>query len=93
MDGGVDDLTQAIRAHGNFVENVPFVLLAMALCELNGSSDLLLHVIGGMLIIGRILHARGLVINNFTLRRIGMILTFLSLFVSAGALIASVFMA
>ncbi len=54
MDGGNIQLAERIRRHGNFIENVPFILLLMALAELNGVANLWLHVSGTLLIIGRI---------------------------------------
>ena len=60
MDGGNIQLAERIRRHGNFFENVPFVLLLMALAELNGVGHMWLHISGGLLIIGRLLHAAGL---------------------------------
>jgi uncharacterized protein len=60
MDGGNIQLAERIRRHGNFIENVPFVLLLMALAELNGVANLWLHLSGTLLIVGRIVHAAGL---------------------------------
>lgn len=60
MDGGNIHLAERIRRHGNFIENVPLVLLLMALAELNGVGSMWLHASGGLLIIGRLLHAAGL---------------------------------
>lgn len=79
MDGGVKSLTRTIRAHGNFVENTPFVLIALAVCELNGSPDYLLHLIGGTLLIGRVAHAYAVIGGTFRFRQIGMVLTILSI--------------
>ena len=58
--GGHPALEQAIRAHGNFVEYVPLILLLLLLLELGGLRPLWLHVLGIALTIGRILHAWGL---------------------------------
>lgn len=60
MDGGNIHLAERIRRHGNFMENVPIILLLMALAELNGVGSMWLHISGGLLIIGRLLHAAGL---------------------------------
>lgn len=53
-------MLSAIRAHGNFAEYVPLTLLLMALCELAGVGALWLHLGGGLLLVGRILHAIGI---------------------------------
>ncbi len=60
MDGGNVQLAERIRRHGNFIENVPFILLLMALAELNGVANIWVHISGALLIVGRILHAAGL---------------------------------
>lgn len=58
--GGIKDLEQAIRAHGNFVEVVPFALILMILMEKAGVQPWVLHLYGVTLLIARILHALGL---------------------------------
>ena len=50
----------AIRAHGNATEWVPLLVLMMLVLELAGASHLWLHVAGGTLLVGRVLHAVGL---------------------------------
>jgi uncharacterized membrane protein YecN with MAPEG domain len=80
---------RAVRAHGNFAENVPFALLLMALCEINGLPDWALHVFGVVLLAGRVLHAHGIgqEPENFRWRVLGMSLTFTMLGVAAAALL------
>lgn len=59
-DGGEQELTRAIRVHGNFTETVPMVLLLMVLMEY--ALDLpaaALHVFGGALVLSRVLHWHG----------------------------------
>jgi len=71
-------LLEAVRRHGNFVEWVPFILLLMASCELNGFDSDYLHVAGLTLLFGRVLHPFGIkhkVIPQ-PLRAAGTILTF-----------------
>lgn len=59
--GGIKDLEQAIRVHGNFVEIVPFALILMGLMEYTEAAPLwFLHFYGISLIISRLLHAGGL---------------------------------
>ena len=55
-DGGDETLTRRMRAHGNFIETVPFALLLIALVELSGGSEGLIHGLGGTLLVGRLLH-------------------------------------
>lgn len=49
-------LERSVRAHGNFVEYVPMVLILMYLAEVSDLSDLRLHITGLMLLIGRLMH-------------------------------------
>lgn len=80
---------RAVRAHGNFAENVPFALLLMALCEINGLPEWALHVLGAVLLAGRVLHARGISQEpeNFRWRVLGTSLTFTMMGVAAAALL------
>lgn len=59
-DGGVPALNQAIRAFGNATEYVPAALAGLGLLALVGAPPLLIHPIGLMLFVGRVLHAFGL---------------------------------
>lgn len=58
-DGGVDELQQAIRIHGNFTEMVPMILIIMVLFEILKFSPFLIHVFGIVLILSRVLHYMG----------------------------------
>ncbi len=82
-DGGDKQVQQLMRAHGNFSEYTPLILILLFVAEVNGAASLHLHLAGGMLLAGRFIHA-------FALRRIagpswqrvaGMSLTFLALLV------------
>lgn len=77
LDGGKTSLSKAIRAQGNFVETVPLVVFMMALLELNGFSALYLHLIGATLVLGRSLHAFGMLHSAKVTkpRLIGMMMT------------------
>ena len=83
--GGYDDLERAIRAQGNFAEYVPMGLILIACLELNGAPWWLVILPGSALIIGRLIHAKG--INepppNFSSRVLGMKFTFGTLIVLA----------
>jgi len=76
--GGHEDLERAIRAQGNFAEYVPFGLILIACLELNSAPGWLVVIPGIALIIGRLIHAKG--INtpppDFSLRVTGMKFTF-----------------
>lgn len=53
-------LERAMRAHGNFVEYVPLGLILLLLLELKDLTPWALHVLGAMLLVGRLLHAYGM---------------------------------
>lgn len=59
-DGGAHEMAKRIRVQANFAEYVPLALLLMVLAELQGNPAWFLHLSGGMLILGRALHAFGL---------------------------------
>lgn len=54
------ELVERVRAHQNFLEYVPMVLILMATVELNAGSETFLYTVGGLLILVRIAHAVGL---------------------------------
>lgn len=58
--GGVNDLRRAVRVHANAIEYIPIVLILMAALELNGVNGWLMHVLGSLLVVSRLLHAQGL---------------------------------
>jgi uncharacterized membrane protein YecN with MAPEG domain len=78
-----------VRAHGNFAENMPFALLLLALCEINGLPGWALHVLGVVLVAARIAHAAGIAREpeNFRWRVPGTSLTFTMMGVAAAALL------
>lgn len=77
-DGGRDDLAKRIRAHGNFVETTPFMMLALIGLAMLNASPIIIHLFGAVFLIGRILHAVGMVGSAVNKpRQIGMLLTLL----------------
>lgn len=73
-DGNNDVIMGAVRAHGNFCEVVPLVLILLVLAELQGVDSVYLHIAGGSLLIGRLFHAAALMSANTVniMRPIGM---------------------
>jgi len=59
-DGGSEPLTRRMRAHANFVENAPFVLLLVLLLELSGASPTFLWAAVILFILARLSHAFGM---------------------------------
>ena len=76
--GGNEDLERAIRTQGNFAEYVPFGIILVACLELNGAPWCLVAIPGIALIIGRLIHAKGMNIPppDFSKRVLGMKFTF-----------------
>ncbi|MBC7752283.1 MAG: MAPEG family protein [Candidatus Saccharibacteria bacterium] len=59
-DGGNPVLLRRIRAHGNFSEYVPLILILIGILELSHLPSILLHVLGATLVIARLLHGYAL---------------------------------
>lgn len=79
--GGHEDLERAIRAQGNFAEYVPISLILIACLELNGAPWWMAAATGLALVLGRLLHARGMQgsPSGFRSRILGMQFTLLNL--------------
>ncbi|MCF2870179.1 MAPEG family protein [Octadecabacter sp. G9-8] len=88
-DHGDKSLMKRMRAHANFTEYTPFALVLMIMVELHGPGAIILHVIGGLLLAGRLAHGYGFSASppKMNLRVGGMALTFASYLVSIGALV------
>lgn len=88
-DGGNPALARRIRIHANFAEYVPLALLLLFLVDYSRTSPIIVHWLGIMLVLGRVLHVWGLCCSESTSfgRFAGMILTFLVLIVCAVILI------
>lgn len=74
-DGGEPELRNAIRAQGNATEYVPISLILLVLLELSGAHVALVHSGGIAMLVGRILHARGLLTESLRYRVRGMQVT------------------
>jgi uncharacterized membrane protein YecN with MAPEG domain len=84
-DGGVEELERMIRVFGNHSEYVPLGLVLLLGLEFVQAPIWYMHLAGGMLLIGRILHAMGLSQSRKASgpRFIGMNLTFISILLSS----------
>ncbi|MEM8725434.1 MAG: MAPEG family protein [Pseudomonadota bacterium] len=68
------------RAHSNFVENAPFVLLLVGVIELSGRGDPWLAYVAGLFMLGRVAHAFGMDGGSLSKgRMIGTIISMLTL--------------
>lgn len=54
------DLEVRVRSHGNNAEFMPLAVVMLLLAELCGGSSVVLHVLGGTLLLARIAHPFGL---------------------------------
>ena len=84
--GDDETLRRRIRAFGNFMEYTPVGLILFALIEFQGAGNSLLWWLGAAFVIGRLLHALGMLFSpRFPLpRAIGMFATYATLLVPAG---------
>ena len=87
------DLEQSIRAQANFIEYVPLGLILLCCLEINKIHPLIVFLLGGLLLVGRFLHAKSFTMPNIdkTKRVQGINLTFWSIRLMAAMLIFSFF--
>lgn len=90
--GGNDGLERIIRAHGNFIENVPTFLVCLMLIELMVGSTLLVALLGGVVLVARLAHAIALSANSGVTagRLVGTLGTVIPMLVAAGYLVYQV---
>ncbi len=72
-----NNLKKRIRSHANFAETAPLALIGLIVLAALNASTLALHIFGGSLTIGRILHSHGMLQRGAVgpARPIGMLLT------------------
>ena len=91
-DGGNDVLIRRMRAHANFVESAPFVLILIAAIEATAGTSNWLWGVGIIFIIGRLAHGLGMEGGGFGGGRIaGILITMLTLAGLAGYALYSVY--
>ncbi|MDB5467307.1 MAG: glutathione S-transferase [Phenylobacterium sp.] len=88
-DGDVPQLAQAIRAFGNATEYVPAGLAAIVVLALVGAPPMVVHVVGLVLLAGRVVHAVGLSRSGGASlpRAAGVLLTWMAYIIAAVALL------
>ena len=88
-DGGDPGLVVASRRHMNFVENVPLALLLIAMVELDGGSRTWVHVLGGTLLVARLVHPFGINLETAKTwqRGVGAFATLIVIVAAAGTLL------
>ena len=92
-DGQHPELMRTMRVHGNFAEYVPLALLLLFFLETQTNHSVFIHVLGLVLLAGRLIHAYGVSKTDEELhfRKIGMILTFIVILSSAVRILFSYF--
>ena len=91
-DGGNEALIRRMRAHANYGENLPVVLILLALLELAGGDPRILWGAAILFVIARILHAFGMdQAHPSKLRMFGMIGSTLALLILVGYAIFTVY--
>ena len=88
-DGNSETMLRRMRAHGNFAEYVPLALVLMMLLEMQKQPVWTVHVVGVLLLAGRLLHAVGVSTATANARVTGMVLTFTALISGALANLAA----
>jgi uncharacterized protein len=68
-DGGKQALNRRTRAHANFIEYVPLILLLAALLESGGSSRTLIEVLPVVLVVARLMHPFGMLAPDNSTRQ------------------------
>ncbi|MFN3210451.1 MAG: MAPEG family protein [Roseovarius sp.] len=84
-DGNDVALQQKIRVQSNCAEYAPIGIVLLLLAELQGAPEWGLHLLGGMLLLGRLSHAVGMgaVPQRLNLRIFGMVLTIVMIILAA----------
>lgn len=75
--GDDEALLRRMRAHANFAEYVPLALILIAGAVITGSQAWFVRGCGGVLIAGRLFHARALFTAVIKFRVYGMVATFI----------------
>ena len=88
-DGGDPALLGPLRAHGNNTEYVPMGIIMLVIIYALGGSVMIVHIVGGTLTLGRLLHGIGLSRNAgaSTPRLLGIVLTWLSFLIAIAVLL------
>jgi len=76
-DGGDSSMLRRIRGHSNFAEYVPITILLIGLLELSGQAKWVIHALGSMLFVGRVMHGYALAFSSQNVfgRSVGIVLT------------------
>ncbi len=88
-DGEIKELRRAARAHGNFAENAPLLLIMLAALEAGGGGSTEIHVFGAIILLSRVGHAFALLNGGpFPLRALSVLATW-GLYLVGGLLLVA----
>lgn len=91
-DGGDEFVIRRMRAHANFIESTPIVLILIAALEISGGTSTWLWAVGITYIVGRIAHGFGMDGGSLEKgRMIGTLITMLTLLGLAAMALISVY--
>ncbi|NOI98369.1 hypothetical protein F0240_00790 [Vibrio kanaloae] len=74
-DGGVESLQVVRSAQSNAMDYIPITVILMGFLEMNGTNVWFIHVLGVAFLLGRVIHAKGILAKNLKGRKVGMVLT------------------
>lgn len=78
-DGGNEQLIRRMRAHANFSENAPIVLVMIAALEFAHAGSTALAAVAGVFMLGRVGHGLGMDGGSFGMgRTVGTVVTLLT---------------
>nr|WP_070959969.1 MAPEG family protein [Hyphomonas sp. Mor2] len=78
-DGGSEDLTRAIRAHGNASEYIPVILIGLLALAFLEAPNWVIHALGATFTFGRLIHPVGMTGGPIILRQLGILLSWICL--------------
>ncbi|MFT5116886.1 MAG: putative membrane protein YecN with MAPEG domain [Kiritimatiellia bacterium] len=78
-DGGVTELQIARSAHSNATEYIPISVLLLFALEYSGGHTLVIHCFGLAVVVGRLIHCRGILLEKLKGRVLGMKITLFSI--------------
>ena len=89
--GGNEQLEVRTRVHGNAAEYIPAMLVGLVVLALMGLPGWAIHVGGGAFTLGRGMHMVGMSGNILPLRAGGILLSWISMILVAGAILFHAF--
>ena len=89
--GGNETLELRTRVHGNATEYIPAMLVGLVVAAMMGLPAWAIHVGGGLFTLGRVMHMIGMGGNILPLRAGGILLSWITMILVAGALLYHAF--